>query len=170
MFTVEKTDSRDGSNADKWLAHPANSMTDWKWVTEESQAAQFGPDDPETAVYTFQGLADGTYTIKEVRAASGANPALLPSFTVTIDHNKTSAPAVASTTAASDPWNLVAPKAQTLTPFSSLVATVSNVKNITQLPMTGAAGIILAVIAALLLFGAAFAIVAIYRRKTASRR
>ena len=98
----------------------------------------------------LNGLAQGTYTVKETKAPAGYSSQFLPTFTVTVNAD--------GTVTFSDLGNLdlVAGDATAKT------ATVRNVKSLTQLPLTGGAGIILfSVIAALLVAVAAIATVRI---------
>lgn len=66
-----------------------------------------------------------------------------------------------------DPWGLVKAENDVANDSSLPSASVINVRNLSQLPMTGAAGIILAVLIAAVLFGGAFILVSIYRRRAA---
>ncbi|WP_316115320.1 isopeptide-forming domain-containing fimbrial protein [Bifidobacterium scardovii] len=96
------------------------------------------------------GLADGIYTVEETKVADGFQD-FKATFTVTI----TNGVAVFSTTATSDPFDLV----------NTTDKTVKNVKSITQLPLTGAAGTAMFTVIGLLLAGAA-ATVALKSRET----
>ena len=96
------------------------------------------------------GLADGTYTVVESKVAEGFQD-FKATFTVTI----TNGVAAFSTTAVSDPFGLV----------NKDEKTVKNVKSISQLPLTGAAGTALFTVIGLLLAGAA-ATVALKSRET----
>ncbi|MBW3081237.1 SpaA isopeptide-forming pilin-related protein [Bifidobacterium saguinibicoloris] len=88
----------------------------------------------------FKGLRAGEYTIEEVVAPNGYSTQFLPTFDVTIAKDGT-------VTFSKDTLGLVAPGDNT--------ATVKNVKSITQLPLTGAAGIAMFVVLGALLAGAA---------------
>lgn len=85
----------------------------------------------------FTGLAAGTYTVKETKVPDGFLQNVQPEFTVTIGKD-------GSITFTQDAWHLVDTNAMT----------VKNVRSVTQLPLTGAAGITLLVVVALLLGGA----------------
>lgn len=145
----------------------------WSWG-DATHAYNFTADDD--GVYTFQGLANGTYRVSETKQADGALY-MFGNFNVTIKNSDT---VPAQSAVASDPWGLVSIKKQTAatdavgstpaTPASSVVAVVTNVRTIRQLPLTGAAGIILAVLIAAVLFAGAFVLVSVYRRKAAARR
>ena len=88
---------------------------------------------------TFTGLdATKTYTVTETERASNDYLDIKPSFTVSFNNN------AAVLTATSDPWGLV----------DTTAKTVKNVKSITQLPLTGAAGTTLFTVVALLVAGA----------------
>ena len=89
----------------------------------------------------FTGLdATKTYTVTETARANGDYLDIKPSFTVSFSNGA----AVLAKTATSDPWGLV----------NTTAKTVKNVKSITQLPLTGAAGTTLFTIVALLVAGA----------------
>lgn len=91
---------------------------------------------------SFTGLdKTKTYTVTETACANDNYLDIKPSFTVSFNNN---GEAVLSKTAASDPWGLV----------NTAAKTVKNVKSITQLPLTGAAGTTLFTVVALLVAGA----------------
>ena len=91
---------------------------------------------------SFTGLdKTKTYTVMETARANGNYLDIKPSFTVSFNNN---GEAVLSRTTASDPWGLV----------NTTAKTVKNVKSITQLPLTGAAGTTLFTVVALLVAGA----------------
>lgn len=92
---------------------------------------------------SFTGL-DKTkiYTVTETVRASDAYLNIMPSFTVSF--NEENGSAVLAKTATSDPWGLV----------NTTAKTVKNIKSITQLPLTGAAGTMLFTVVALLVAGA----------------
>lgn len=98
----------------------------------------------ENGKVTFKGLADGTYTVNETAVPAGFQENLKATFTVTIKDGET-------TFAGTDVWGL-APK------NSSADYKVKNVKNVTQLPLTGAAGTTLFTVVALLVAGAGVAV------------
>ena len=90
---------------------------------------------------TFTGLdATKTYTVTETKRAGDAYLDIKPSFTVSFTNGE----AVLAKTATSDPWGLV----------NTTAKTVKNIKSITQLPLTGAAGTTLFTVVALLVAGA----------------
>lgn len=92
---------------------------------------------------SFTGLdKTKTYTVTETRRASDAYLDIMPSFTVSF--NEENGSAVLAKTTTSDPWGLV----------NTTAKTVKNVKSITQLPLTGAAGTMLFTVVALLVAGA----------------
>ncbi|WP_137655603.1 SpaA isopeptide-forming pilin-related protein [Bifidobacterium moukalabense] len=112
-------------------------------------------------VISWSGLAAGTYTVKETNPPAGYSKAFLPTFKVTIKPSDTDKATAIVTI--SD------------TPLSGLVTqdketnaiTVENVKNVTQLPLTGAAGTALFTVVALLLAGAGATVVLKARSKNA---
>lgn len=85
---------------------------------------------------TFKGLAAGTYTVEETKVPDGFLQNVTPKFTVTIGKD-------GNVTFGTDVWGLMND------------GVVKNVKSVTQLPLTGAAGITMLVVVALLLGGAA---------------
>lgn len=92
---------------------------------------------------SFTGL-DKTkiYTVTETNRVSEDYLDIKPSFTVSF--SKEDGSAVLNRTATSDPWGLV----------NTSEKTVKNIKSITQLPLTGAAGTMLFTVVALLVAGA----------------
>lgn len=110
---------------------------------------------------TFSGLAAGTYTVTETKAADGylqsANNKVV--FTVTIAENGA---VTFEKTITSDPFGLVTLNEDKTT------ATVTNVKNVTELPKTGAAGIAMFVALGVVLAGAAATVYAKSRRTSAA--
>lgn len=89
----------------------------------------------------FTGLdATKTYTVTETARANGNYLDIKPSFAVSFSNGV----AVLAKTTTSDPWGLV----------NTTAKTVKNIKSITQLPLTGAAGTMLFTVVALLVAGA----------------
>lgn len=113
---------------------------------------QNGASTPSTATatsdsngtVTFKGLADGTYKVTETEVPAGFQQNLKAAFTVTIANGK------AVKYAGADIWGL-APSAEV---SGNYTYKVKNVKNVTQLPLTGAAGTTLFTVVALLVAGA----------------
>lgn len=97
---------------------------------------------------TFKGLADGTYKVTETNVPAGFQQNLTAAFTVTIANGK------AVKYAGADIWGL-APSAEV---SGNYTYKVKNVKNVTQLPLTGAAGTTLFTVVALLVAGAGVAV------------
>lgn len=98
---------------------------------------------------TFSGLKAGTYTVTETQAPQGYMNTFLPSFTVTIDKN-------GEATFGEDAFGLV----------NTSEKTVKNIKSITQLPLTGAAGTTLFTVVALLVAGAGVTVAVKSRQRT----
>ncbi|NEG89449.1 isopeptide-forming domain-containing fimbrial protein [Bifidobacterium aerophilum] len=96
--------------------------------------------DGEKGVVRFAGLADGTYTVTEDTPLAG-----YMNVTATFDVKIADGVATFTTTATSDPYNLVDEDNKT----------VLNVKSATELPLTGAAGTALFTMVGLLLAAAA---------------
>lgn len=117
---------------------------------------QNGASTPSTAtatsdsngMVTFKGLADGTYKVTETNVPAGFQQNLKAAFTVTIANGK------AVKYAGADIWGL-APSAEV---SGNYTYKVKNVKNVTQLPLTGAAGTTLFTVVALLVAGAGVAV------------
>lgn len=101
----------------------------------------------------FTGLdANKTYTVTETERASDVYLDIKPSFTVSFEDGE----AVLSRNATSDPWGLV----------NTTDKIVKNVKSITQLPLTGAAGTTLFTVVALLVAGAGVTVAVKSRQRT----
>ena len=98
----------------------------------------------KTGTVTFKGLADGTYEVNETTVPNGFQQSLKAKFNVIIENGEVKF-------RGTDVWGL-APKE------SSDKYQVKNVKNVTQLPLTGAAGTTLFTVVALLVAGAGVAV------------
>ena len=142
----------------------------WGWTTTKMDAQKFAASTAASGtsvnpasdggLFEINGLGDGTYTVTEAHAATGADQSVLPSFTITL---KSGEPEEIGTTTAS--LNLVnnTPNGN---PFNSAdYNTVENVKSLTGLPLTGGAGILTGVIAAVILFGTAGIVLVVYKRR-----
>lgn len=103
-------------------------------------------------VFEFSGLKNGTYTVRETKVADGAQN-VTGSFTVELTYDEESDTTLVefSDNLTSDPYDLVKQDGEGN-------IKVTNVKSITQLPLTGAAGTTLFSVIALLLAGAAFTV------------
>ena len=98
----------------------------------------------KTGTVTFKGLADGTYEVNETTVPNGFQQSLKAKFNVIIENGEVKF-------RGTDVWGL-APKE-----FSDKYK-VKNVKNVSQLPLTGAAGTTLFTVVALLVAGAGVAV------------
>lgn len=109
-----------------------------------------GVETPFTAIsdkdgkVAFKGLADSTYEVNETTVPDGFQQSLKAQFKVTIENGE-------AQFKGTDVWGL-APKE------SSDTYQVKNVKNVAQLPLTGAAGTTLFTVVALLVAGAGVAV------------
>lgn len=132
--------------------------TNWTWTDAKPDVTKLPTEDADRKAAGFfvsgnygsvvvEGLTEGTYTVEEIKAADGFLQTALPSFTVTIDDKDGKGQVTAYDVNSNDAWNLVDGDVQS-------GVTVKNVRNITQLPLTGAAGTILFSVVALLLAGA----------------
>ncbi|MBW3081149.1 isopeptide-forming domain-containing fimbrial protein [Bifidobacterium saguinibicoloris] len=101
---------------------------------------------PKSGVVKVEGLKAWGYVVREQKPAEGYMQSVKANFTVRIDENGN--PTVTKGKA-DDLYGLVT------IPADKTTATVLNVKNVTELPKTGAAGIALFVVLAGLLAGAA---------------
>ena len=125
-------------NADGKYGTYANNT--WTWATAEK--APLAATSAANGEVSFPNIAAGTYTVEEIKAPAGYAQNLLPSFQITVDINDA----------------VTLDKAGNTLGLASTGdnggITVKNVKSITQLPLTGAAGITMLVVVALLLGGA----------------
>lgn len=139
--------------------------TNWTWTADKPDVTTLPTEDADRKAAGFfvsgnygsvvvEGLTAGTYTVEEIKAADGFLQTALPSFTVTIDDK---GQVTKYDVDSNDAWKLVdgdVPNG----------VTVKNVRNITQLPLTGAAGTILFTVIGVLLAGAAATVFARTRR------
>ncbi|WP_270556331.1 SpaH/EbpB family LPXTG-anchored major pilin [Bifidobacterium pseudocatenulatum] len=131
QFVVKKKDG-------KFLKQDTESKA-WSSVDDQTNATVFtsGAD----GLVQFKGLAAGDYTVMETSAPNGYAQNFRVTFDVSIAENGT-------VTFKQDLLH------QVTLPTDDQIATVKNVKSITQLPLTGAAGITLFTVVALLVAGA----------------
>lgn len=131
-------------NADGKYGTYANNT--WTWDAETASLAATSGENGEVS---FPNIAEGTYTVEEIKAPAGYAQNLLPSFQITVGTDDT----------------VTLDNAGTLGLASTVdkVIQVKNVKSVTQLPLTGAAGITMLVVVALLIGGAA-ALIAVRSR------
>lgn len=101
----------------------------------------------KTGTVTFKGLADGTYEVNETTVPNGFQQSLKAKFNVIIENGEVKF-------RGTDVWGL-APSAEV---SGNYTYKVKNVKNVTQLPLTGAAGTTLFTVVALLVAGAGVAV------------
>lgn len=114
-----------------------------KAASADTQGATTNVTTGTNGQLSFTGLdKTKTYTVTETKRASDAYLDIMPSFTVSF--NEENGSAVLAKTTTSDPWGLV----------NTTAKTVKNIKSITQLPLTGAAGTMLFTVVALLVAGA----------------
>lgn len=131
QFVVKKKDG-------KFLRQDTESKA-WSSVDDQTNATVFtsGAD----GLVQFKGLAAGDYTVVETNAPNGYAQNFKVTFDVSIAENGT-------VTFTQDALK------QVTLPTGDQIATVKNVKSITQLPLTGAAGTTLFTVVALLVAGA----------------
>ena len=142
QFVVKKKDG-------KFLKQDTESKA-WSSVDDQTNATVFtsGAD----GLVQFKGLAAGDYTGVETNAPNGYAQNFKVTFDVSIAENGT-------VTFKQDLLH------QVTLPTDDQIATVKNVKSITQLPLTGAAGTTLFIVVALLLAGAGVTVVVKSRQR-----
>lgn len=111
-----------------------------KWTWAAAEKAPLAATSAAKGEVSFSNIAAGTYTVEEIKAPAGYAQNLLPSFQITVDTN--------------DTVTLVNAGTLGLASTVDNGIQVKNVKSVTQLPLTGAAGITMLVVVALLLGGA----------------
>ena len=143
QFVIKKKDG-------KFLKQDTRSKA-WSSVDDQTNATVFtsGAD----GLVQFKGLAAGDYTVMETNAPNG----YAQNFKVTFDVS------IAENGAVTFKQDLLH---QVTLPTDDQIATVKNVKSITQLPLTGAAGTTLFIVVALLLAGAGVTVVVKSRQRT----
>ena len=142
QFVVKKKDG-------KFLRQDTESKA-WSSVDDQTNATVFtsGAD----GLVQFKGLAAGDYMVMETNAPNGYAQNFKVTFDVSIAENGT-------VTFKQDLLH------QVTLPTDDQIATVKNVKSITQLPLTGAAGTTLFIVVALLLAGAGVTVVVKSRQR-----
>ena len=128
----------------KYLKQAADGA--WSLVADQKDATVFTSD--KTGLVQLKGLAAGTYTVEETVAPNGYAQNFRVTFTVIIA-------ADGKVTFEQDALKQVTPSDNGTV---DATATVKNVKSITQLPLTGAAGTTLFAVVALLVAGAGVAV------------
>lgn len=142
QFVIKKKDG-------KFLKQDTESKA-WPSVDDQTNATVFtsGAD----GLVQFKGLAAGDYTVMETNAPNGYAQNFKVIFDVSIAEDGT-------VTFKQDLLH------QVTLPTDDQIATVKNVKSITQLPLTGAAGTTLFIVVALLLAGAGVIVVVKSRQR-----
>lgn len=141
-FSFTKTDAQDkhvGKSDATFKIYAAEDVEGNTAVIPTGNTATASTDEDGTV--SFSGLADGTYTVEET-ANSDEYIDNFAKFEVTI------ADGVVTAIKGTDIWGL-AQDAESIEDY-----TVMNVKSVTQLPMTGAAGTVLFAVLGLLIAGA----------------
>lgn len=145
QFVVKKGNS--------YLAQNENGA--WSLAENKNSAKVFTSAD-KTGLVQIKGLAAGTYTVEETAAPTGYAQNFKVTFNVTIDND-------GKVTFKQDALKQVTPSDNGTT---TATATVKNVKSITQLPLTGAAGTTLFTVVALLVAGAGVTVAVKSRQRT----
>lgn len=126
----------------------------WSFVSNQNDAKKFTTEND--GLVKVAGLAAGTYTVVETQAPTG----YAQNFRVTFNVKITDEGLI---TFEPDALRQVQPVNNTT---ANATATVLNVKYVTQLPLTGAAGTVLFTVVALLVGGAGVAVAVKSRRRT----
>ena len=136
----------------KYLKQAENGA--WSLVETQNDATTFtsGTD----GLVQLKGLAAGTYTVMETVAPTGYAQNFKVTFDVTIKND-------GKVTFSPDALKQVTPSKNDT---AEATATVKNVKNVTQLPLTGAAGTTLFTVVALLVAGAGVTVAVKSRQRT----
>ena len=136
----------------KYLKQAENGA--WSLVETQNDATTFisGTD----GLVQLKGLAAGTYTVMETVAPTSYAQNFKVTFTVVIDND-------GKVTFSPDALKQVTPSKNDT---AEATATVKNVKNVTQLPLTGAAGTTLFTVVALLVAGAGVTVAVKSRQRT----
>lgn len=162
-----------------WLKTAPTDKEGWTTTNDEESAMVFTSDD-DGMITGLDGLAAGTYTVKETEAPEGFQDLVLPTFSFTITPKYNQDPAterpgstvwgdyVMTNVDFSDPsgdtWDLVKKDDNVTFQYN-----VENVPSIIELPKTGAAGAIM--FSAITLFaGCAAALLFVQSRKVRSAR
>lgn len=138
---------------DKYLAQDENGA--WSLVAAQKDAKVF-TSAKTTGLVQIKGLAAGTYAVEETEAPTGYAQNFKVAFTVVIDKD-------GKVTFTQDALRQVTPSENGT---AEATATVKNVKSITQLPLTGAAGTTLFTVVALLVAGAGVTVAVKSRQRT----
>ena len=138
---------------DKYLAQDENGA--WSLVAAQKDAKVFTSAET-TGLVQIKGLAAGTYAVEETEAPTGYAQNFKVAFTVVIDKD-------GKVTFTQDALKQVTPSKNGT---AEATATVKNVKSITQLPLTGAAGTTLFTVVALLVAGAGVTVAVKSRQRT----
>ena len=163
-----------------------------KWLKYDSTKAEWGEADDQAGgdeftsanggmVTGLDGLKAGTYTVKETEPAPNYTTFGLPTFTVTIGAQYSPEPSTRPADHTGN-WGDYELKTETVTPSNGdtrvtkategddavFTINVKNAKNLTELPMTGGAGLVAVIAVGVLLAGAGTA-AAVRSRKSTSR-
>lgn len=136
-----------------YLAQDENGA--WS-LAENKNSAKVFTSAETTGLVQIKGLAAGTYTVEETVAPNSYAQNFKVTFDVTINND-------GKVTFSPDALKQVTPSENDT---AEATATVKNVKNVTQLPLTGAAGTTLFTVVALLVAGAGVTVAVKSRQRT----
>lgn len=145
-----------------YLAYTRDQDGNNKWITLDGKPESTA-DGTDHGVFTtgsdgkvkFSALDEGKYTIEEIAAPTGyVNPGVSFSFTIAANLSGTGAAQTAKPTYTVDADSLTSDRWGLVSNGNTAEVVVENVKNITQLPLTGGAGTVLFTVVAALLIGA----------------
>ena len=125
----------------------------WSDAANRADATVF--ESKNKGMVDIKGLSSGEYTIEEIEAPAGYAQNFMATFKVNVDAKE------GTVTAEKDTLGLVTPGGA-----GDSVTRVKNIQNVTQLPLTGAAGTVLFTVVALLVGGAGVAVAVQSRRRT----
>lgn len=179
-FTVKVTGgigTNDNAHVNKYLAK--DNSGEWTYAGSEDAAYKFTSGEGGI-VSGLTGLDSGTYEVHETKAPEGYTQAFLPKFSVTITPTAKAGTETAFGGTGTYTIDQVAFSAKTtvnngyVTDASQVNGTgifqytIYNAKNLTELPMTGGAGLVAIIAVGVLLAGAGTA-AAVRSRKSTSR-
>ncbi|MBW3089025.1 isopeptide-forming domain-containing fimbrial protein [Bifidobacterium sp. 82T24] len=176
-FQFQKIDADDNPvNGAEFVVKNADSKYlkadgfNWTFVDNESDATKFASGEyGSNGFVDIKGVAPGTYTVIETKAPNGFLQSVKPTFTVNVQNDATHDYKKDVSFTETTKFGLV--KDSTLPGDKDFkIAKVTNVKSLTELPKTGAAGIAMFVALGVVLAGAAAAVYGKSRRAGSALR
>jgi LPXTG-motif cell wall-anchored protein len=162
---------QDSSN-NLWAVAQNGSFTVSSWTANEADATEFLTAGDEGRI-DFFGLGAGTYHVKETTTPSGFFTSVKPEFDATVKIDTAAQSSDTDNTATDDgdvQFAGTGLASGLVSAADGVTVEVKNINSLTQLPQTGAAGIVLSVLAGAALIGAGLSIVALEKRRSSTRR